>query len=173
MTNTSTTQPQLQADALRVTMMLSSGSWQLSELGEIGPTSAGDSAKTAWAASNVAAAVLAGRRCASTISTLDARGIDTELANMLQCTIGDLRKSLQAGQDEPRQAATKSSQTSTVVASGLSAASPDKVNLLVAITLKSTPHGGSPTNRLERLVMTLQQDGGQWLVSQVEQAPVQ
>jgi hypothetical protein len=172
-TNTSTTRPQVQANALRVTMTLSSGSWLLSELGEIGPTSAGDSAKTAWAAPGLAAAVLAGRQCVATLQTVDARNIDAQLATMQQCTTGELLSALKAKQDQLRQAAARASSTATVVAAGVSTASPDHVSLLVALATKSTPRGGSPTNRLTRLLLTLQQDSGRWLVSNLESVGVQ
>lgn len=168
-TNTSTSRPRVDAVTLQARMTLSSGRWLLSDMSELGASSPGDRAKTAWAASGVAAAVLAGRQCATALTTIDASSIDAELAAMQQCTTGDLLRSVHGDEQQLRQAAARSSATSTVVASGLSTAAPDRVELLVAVAGKTTPRGGTPANRFNRLLMTLQQDGGRWLASKAEQ----
>lgn len=172
-TNTTSTTPRIEPVAVRATMTRTSGQWLLSRLDVLGSTSAGDRARTAWAAPGIAAAVLAGRECAAVLNTLRARDVESQLDRMRQCATGELLSTLTADADRLRQAATKSASRATVVAAGVSTASPDRVTLLAGVAVHTTPRSGTPADQLSRLVLTLQQDGGQWLVSKVEQLPVQ
>jgi hypothetical protein len=163
--NTGLRTPRVDTLALRATMTRAVGGWLLSGLDAIGPGTPPIRPSTTWASPDLAAALLSGTDCLAKLQTIDRRHLDAQVQAMLDCTTGDLQDQVRGRESQLRTAAASNTSVGTVAIAGVASLAADRAGLLVATTTTSTPRSGSPTEALQRYLVTLRRVSGRWLVS--------
>src|SRR5882757_3720983 len=163
--NTGLKTPRVDTFALRTTMTRAAGGWLLSGLDTIGPGTPPTRPSTTWASPDLAAALLSGTDCLAKLQTIDRRHLDAQVQAMLDCTTGDLQAQVRGRESQLRTAAASNTSVGAVASAGAASLAADRAGLLVATTTTSTPRSGSPTEALQRYLVTLRRVSGRWLVS--------